>query len=122
MPILEIEMVTADGVPPEAGLAAALADALAKVLETAEGRTWVRLRTLPRGQYAENGGGPAEEVLPVFVSVLKSMPPYGVHRATEAKKLAEAVGLALYRPVENVHVAYEPAGRGRIAFGGNLLE
>jgi len=122
MPILDIEMVTAEGEGPEDEKAAALADAAAKVLETPIGRTWVRLRALPRAQYAENGGGPADGVLPVFVSVLRSTPPYGEHRGAEAKKLAEAVGLALNRPAENVHVIYEPAARGRIAFGGNLLQ
>jgi phenylpyruvate tautomerase PptA (4-oxalocrotonate tautomerase family) len=122
MPILEIEMITTDGAPPGEGKAAALAEAAAKVFESAKGRTWVRLSTLPLSQYAENGGGPAEGVLPVFVSVLKSAPPYGELRAAEAKKLAEAMALVLDRPVENVHVIFEPAAKGRIAFGGNLLQ
>ncbi len=121
MPILDIEIVTAKDEAPGDGLASKLADAAAKVFETPDGRTWVRLRTLPRARYAENGGGPPKTVLPVFVSVLKSAPPYGDLRKTEAKNLAEAVAFALERPQENVHVLYEPATGGRIAFGGNLL-
>jgi phenylpyruvate tautomerase PptA (4-oxalocrotonate tautomerase family) len=121
MPILEIEMVTADAAEPAEGQAAALAGACAKVFDSPEGRTWVRLRTLPRAHYAENGGGPPDGVQPVFVSVLKSSPPYGDHRQNEAKKLAEAVAFVLERPPENVHIVYEPAAKGRIAYGGNLL-
>ena len=61
-----------------------------EVFESVAGRTWVRLRELPVDRYAENGGGPLEGVLPVFVDVLLADPPQGeelrlqVHRLTLA--------------------------------------
>jgi hypothetical protein len=40
----------------------------------------------------------------------------------EVAALAAAVGAACHRPTEEVHLFYEPPGRGRVAFGGKLVE
>lgn len=105
--------------PP--GLSVRLADAYGKVFGSPPGRTWVRLRALPQKQYAENGGT-ASGILPVFVSVLKSEVPAREELPREARALAEAIGKVCQRPTENVHILYLPDGKGRIAFGGDLLD
>ena len=85
-------------------------------------QTWVRLRVLPLSQYAENGGGPAHGVAPVFVTVLKAVLPPLDRRREEVRQLAQRIALVCRRPVENVHVLYLPDGAERVAFGGKLVE
>ena len=120
MPILEIEMVLIDGETFPPGLAAHLADKLGSVFASPPGGTWVRLRFLPRTQYAENRGGPPEGVNPVFVSVLKAALPPLRERQAEARRIAETIAELSGRPKENVHVLYLPSAEDRIAFGGEL--
>jgi phenylpyruvate tautomerase PptA (4-oxalocrotonate tautomerase family) len=121
VPILDIELVgPIDGVSAD-GLAARLADATAAVLDPDRPRgTWVRVRHLSRDDYAENAGGPVEGTLPVFVSVLMAAPPDAEQLEHEVHALTEAVADACGRSAEHVHVLYEPAAAGRIAFGGAL--
>jgi phenylpyruvate tautomerase PptA (4-oxalocrotonate tautomerase family) len=38
----------------------------------------------------------------------------------EVEAVTEAMARLFDRPRENVHVLYEPEGRGRVAFGGRL--
>lgn len=122
MPILEVELVTGPGeaLPPD--LAPRLAEAAAAAMSQPPGRTWVRLRMLPAGHYAEDGGGPPAGVRPVFVSVLKARRPAADALAEEAARLAAALAAVCGRPVENVHILYEEAAAGRIAFGGDLVQ
>ena len=122
MPIVDIEMVIEPGEMPAVGLAKTLSDAAAKVFETPAGRTWVRLRALPSAQYAENGDGPAEGVRPVFVTILKSKRPTGETLREETGRLTEAIATVCGRPAENVHVLWLPEAKGRMAFGGRLVE
>lgn len=122
MPVLEVELVTAAGEEPPWDLAGRLADAAGQVFGTPPGRTWVRLRTLARDAYAENGGGPPEGTLPVFVSVLRAQVPAPGAITEEVRRLTEAVASACDRPAEHVHVLYQPQGAGRLAFGGRLVE
>jgi phenylpyruvate tautomerase PptA (4-oxalocrotonate tautomerase family) len=77
------------------------------------------LHELSADRYAENGG--EVEVRPVFVRVLRADSPTQTELKQEASKLAEAIAGVCGRPVENVHVIFEPPGMGRIAFGGKLL-
>lgn len=116
MPILDVEIV-GDGRFPK-GLARLLADAAAVALAS-PGRTWVRLRSLSVSAYAEDGGTEAG-ARPVFVTVLRAALPERDSLAAEAAALARAVAEVCGRPVENVHVLYDPPARGRIAFGGEL--
>lgn len=119
MPIVDIAFVTAeDGVVPCS--AQALADALGGVFRTAPGRVWVRLEALPTRRYAENGE-PAG-VQPVFVKVMHADMPAVARLRDEAAAIAAAVAGCSGRAVDLVHVEYAPAGRGRVAFGGRLLE
>ena len=120
MPIVDIEVVAEAGKGVPGGSAQALADALAEVFQAAPSRVWVRLEHLAEDAYAENGD--AERVLPVFVKVLHAdLPPQAV-LAAQAKALAKAVGACLGRNPEQVHIEYAPPGRGRVAFGGELLQ
>ncbi|MCZ7686641.1 MAG: RidA family protein [Sandaracinaceae bacterium] len=112
MPILDVTIVG----DADDGLAQRLADAAGRALETEPGRTWVRLHRLARRDYAENGGASAE---PLFAHVLLARPPDD--RAAMARALAGALARAAGRPEENVHVLFEPAAAGRVAFGGALV-
>jgi phenylpyruvate tautomerase PptA (4-oxalocrotonate tautomerase family) len=121
MPILQVEIV---GKAPagKGGLARRIADAAAVVLNVPPGRVWVRLRSLPRSQYAECGGAVPAAIKPVFVDLLKAAAAPEKARLKEAAALARAIAKVCARPVENVHIFYEPPARGRAAFGGELLE
>jgi phenylpyruvate tautomerase PptA (4-oxalocrotonate tautomerase family) len=121
MPILEIEIVVAEGEELDPSLAASLVDAAGEVFGTVAGQTWVRLRALPRRGYAENGGGPPEGIHPVFARVLLADPPQGEELRLQIHRLTLAIAKVCGRPPENVHLFYEPAGRGRVAFGGKLV-
>ena len=122
MPILDIDLVQPDGAaPPAAALTQALADAAGHVFGSAPGRTWVRLRTLPRSQYAENDAVLAPDAGPVFVTVLHARPPHDDALAREVAALTHALSAALGRAQEHVHVQYAPAATGRQAFGGDLV-
>lgn len=120
MPVLDIELVLAPGETPVSDLAAQLADAGGEVFATAPGRTWVKLRYLDSSLYAENGSGGAGPH-PVFVTVLKSSIPQSGELAAEIRQLTEAIARVCDRPVENVHILYQPDAAGRVAFGGNLV-
>ena len=121
MPILDVEIVLAprESLPPD--LAASLADAAATALGTSPGGTWVKIRPLPHTGYAEDAGGPPEEVRPVFVRILKAALPSADAMQSEVTALTQAIARACNRPEANVHVLYEPEARGRLAFGGRLV-
>lgn len=120
MPILQVEIVGKGSAA--GGLARRIADAAAGVLKAPPGHVWVRLRYLPRANYAECGGALPAAIKPVFVDLLKAAAAPQKARLKEAAALARAIGKACARPAENVHIFYEPAARGRAAFGGELLE
>ena len=61
------------------------------------------------------------ELRPVIVEVLKSELESGKTLAVEAATICAVVSRILGRRTENVHVIYEPAARGRVAFGGQLV-
>lgn len=120
MPILDVEIVVGPEERLPDNLARQLADIAGEVLESRPGGTWVKLRTLPRNQYAENGEL-AKNVRPVFVSLLMGEQPSKEIMKQQAEQLAEAFAQACKRPKENVHILYEASAAGRIAFGGELV-
>jgi hypothetical protein len=74
------------------------------------------------GDYAENGTDALSAgVHPVFVRVLKRALPEGPLLVEEVQALTEAVAMATGRPSDQVHVAYEPSGAGRVSFGGRIV-
>ena len=121
MPILDVEVVVARGEMLPGGLARTIADLTAEIFATDPGRTWVRVRTLGQNDYAENEVG-RPVPLPAFVEVLLADPPAGDAARVQARRLTETIATALARPVDRVHLMYAPAGRGRVAFGGELVE
>ena len=123
MPIVDVELVPGENEPAlRAGLARELADSLGELFATGPGRTWVRLRILPRGDYAENGGELPPALRPVFVTLLRAVLPEPAEFRREVRGIAERVAAITGRPVEQVHVLVLPPARGRIAFGGVLRE
>jgi phenylpyruvate tautomerase PptA (4-oxalocrotonate tautomerase family) len=119
MPIIDAQIVlpAAAELPP--GTAQALADAMAQVFGSPPGRVWVRLHALPTADYAENGSAPPP--LPVFLRVLHADLPSADVLAAQARALAQSAAAVLGREQELVHVEYAPPGRGRVAFGGQLV-
>jgi phenylpyruvate tautomerase PptA (4-oxalocrotonate tautomerase family) len=120
VPVIEIQVVGPDdGLP--AGMATLLADAVGAVLGAPPGTVWVRLSVLPSTSYAENGVSPSQLPNPVFVRITRADDlPVDALR-TQAKELARAIGRCVMRPTELVHIEFAPSGRGRMAFGGELL-
>lgn len=120
MPLLEIEIVEPMAASARTGLARRLATASAEALAAPPGTTWIRVRWLDANDYAEDiddGGG-----APVFVRVLQRDAVASDERRAQAATLARAIAQACGRDDERVHVLYEPPGRGRVAFGGRLVE
>jgi len=95
MPILDIEIV-GDVAESNAGeFAQALADEAARVFAAKPATTWVRVHTLARMCYAENGAAVAPSDLPVFVTVLKRQLPDRAELARGSEQVdrcLEAVG------------------------------
>jgi hypothetical protein len=123
MPIVDIQIVgesnagTSDAVSPQA-----LADALGHVFASSAGRVWIRLHFLDSDAYAENDVMVGSAEFPVFVTILHAHPPTGATLITEVKAVTDTVARLIARPNGRVHVQYAPAGAGRQAFGGRLVE
>jgi phenylpyruvate tautomerase PptA (4-oxalocrotonate tautomerase family) len=122
VPILDVQIVGDLPAEIREGLAAHLADAAAEVLSSRPAGTWVKLQALPRADYAENGGGPEGAIEPVFVRVLLRAVPQGEALRAQAHALTQAIAAVCGRSPDDVHVLYEPAAAGRIAFGGRLVD
>jgi len=119
MPIIDIEIVCrAEEALPD-GMASTLADSLGEVFAAEPGKVWVRVRALSETFYAENL---SEAPRPVFVTVLTGVPLEGEILKLHAEQITAAVSDITHCARENVHVLFEPAARGRIAFGGQLVE
>lgn len=120
MPIVDVKIVAPARATLPESTAKALAEALAAVFQAPEGRVWVRVEQLAADLYAENG--PAKHPHPVFVTVVHADLPPREALAAQAVALCNAVSGCLGREPQHVHVEYSPPGRGRVAFGGNLLQ
>jgi phenylpyruvate tautomerase PptA (4-oxalocrotonate tautomerase family) len=121
MPIVDVQLVCkgTDAAPLSAQ---ALADALGRAFGTSPGRTWVRVHTLIESAYAENQLAVHESELPAFVTIVHAHPPVGEALAVEVLAVTQAVATVIGRSDTQVHVQYSPAGAGRQAFGGKLVE
>ena len=117
MPIIDIELVSDD--PADPLIIQGLADDLGRIFDAAPGKVWIRMRTLPELSYAENGQ-PAPH--PVFVTVLAGTPADGEALRRQVEAITSTVARHTRRPAEHVHVLFEPPARGRIAFGGRVVE
>ena len=122
MPIVDIEVVTADTGTIGKDTLQLLADELGDLFGSASGGTWVRLRSIDPDAYAENRAARGSQARPTFVNVLRAELPESSELRREMAAVAEIVARVLDHPRENVHVLYAPAARGRIGFGGALME
>ena len=122
MPIVDVTLVLPQETQVPKGVASELAKLIGRELKAEPGRVWVRLHVLDPDHYAENEITIGEDELPVFVTMLHARPPTGENLAVEVAALVHAVATCLNRRTENVHIEYAPAGAGRIAFGGRLVQ
>ena len=120
MPIVDIEIVLKPNEIIQSETVEELADQLGEIFSSPKGTTWIKVRDLEQDHYAENGGMP-DGVFPVFVSVLKSNLPTKDEMQKEAEMITGAVAQICGRSSGNVHIIYQPEGRGRVAFGGRLI-
>ena len=124
MPIIDVGIVTSTAEPNVASKAQlqVLADELGILFDSEPAGTWVRLRSIDRDEYAENQTVLGSGVRPTFVNVLRAELPDPSTLRIEMAEIAKIVARTLDRPRENVHVLNAPVARGRIGFGGELLE
>ena len=124
MPIVDIEVVTGMAEPEavDRETLQLLADELGSIFGSDPGETWVRLRSMDQDAYAENLAGNESNVRPVFVQILRAELPDRAALRREMAGIVEIVARMLNRRRENVHVLYAPDAKGRIGFGGTLLE
>ena len=122
MPILDVQFVGSISEGDRATLARRLADAAGAVFASRPQQTWVTLRVVPDDAYSENGGVLPDGVRPVIVSILHASPPTGDALSEQIARLTRAIASVCGRPPENVHLIYQPTGKGRVAFGGKLVE
>lgn len=122
MPIVDIEVVAADTRTIGTDRLQLLADELGDLFGSDSGGTWVRLRSIDPDAYAENQGTSGSQGRPTFVNILRAELPESSELRREMAGVAEVVAQVLDHPRENVHVLYAPAARGRIGFGGELME
>ena len=124
MPIVDIEVVTSTPDTTAIGKATSqrLADELGSLFGGDSGGTWVRLRWIDHDAYAENQAAHGSQARPTFVNILRAELPEAPALRREMQGVAEIVARTLNRPRENVHVLYAPAAKGRIGFGGELMD
>lgn len=122
MPILDIHIVISESEILPDDLATTLATALGNLLGAGPGRVWLRLHPLAARHYAENATPINPDQLPVFVTVLHATLPGSEVLAVQAQAIAHVVAQCVGRTHEWVHIEYAPAGAGRIAFGGKLVQ
>ena len=122
MPIIDVTVVGSVAPKAHPTLAQRLADAAAVALGSRPAGTWVRLHFLPSEHYAENAPEAYTPPQPVFIEVLRHVVPTGDLLKAEVEALTKSVASACGRPPAHVHVLYSPDARGRLAFGGNLVD
>lgn len=81
----------------------------------------MQLAEMPAENYAENGTTVEDSELPIFVQVQQLDWSIDESRIHEAASLAAAVAACTNRKIDRIHIEYAPPGRGRVAFGGNLI-
>ena len=122
MPIIDIQIVLERKDKAESNLPQNLANSLGKLLNAEPGRVWVRLHLLSSDCYAENEVLVKPSDLPVFVKVLHATLPEAKILAEQSKLLATTVATCVGRQPERIHIEYAATGKGRIAFGGKLVQ
>lgn len=122
MPILNVTLVVAENEHPAPDCARRICEAAAPILGSQPGGTWVILEAVLEHNYAEDSGGPPAGVRPAFIRVLQFEAGDAAQRRAQARKLANHLAPILARPGDNIHIIFEPAGKGRVAFGGRLRE
>ena len=126
MPIVTIETLSdnplsEDDAMPTSQQLQRLADALGDLFGSQPSGTWVKVRQQSRAYYAENQVMVDSDIRPVIVEILKADMEGEHDLAIEAAGVCALVAKVLGRPTKNVHVIYQPAARGRVAFGGKLV-
>jgi len=120
MPIVDVEIVLRPDETIRKEIVRELADELGDIFHTQESQTWVKVHALPADQYTENGGT-RDGIYLIFVSIIKSKLPTNEEMQEEVEKITGAIPQICGRSSENVHVIYQPEGRGRVAFGGKIV-
>ena len=120
MPLVDIEITLRPHETLPRDLASLLADKLGIIFKSPPSTTWVKLYGLPDFRYAENDRS-LEGAHPIFVRIIKSNLPDKLKLELEAKKITSVVANICKRPAENIHIIYEPEGKGRVSFGGKLV-
>src|SRR5262245_23141957 len=117
MPIVDVEIVLRPDETIRKEMVSELANELGDIFRSQPGGTWIKVHELPAEQYAENDRTQAG-IYPIFVSVIKSKVGTADKMQKEVEQITGAVAQICGRSSENVHLIYQPEGKGRLAFGG----
>jgi phenylpyruvate tautomerase PptA (4-oxalocrotonate tautomerase family) len=120
MPIVDIEIVLRANESIREEVVSELANELGEIFHSSPGETWIKIHPLSADQYAENGGTPYG-IYPIFVTVMKSKLSSFEEMQMEVARITGSIAQICGRPSDNIHVIYQPAGRGRVAFGGKIV-
>ena len=120
MPIVDIEIVLRANEAIREEVISELANELGKIFDSSPGETWIKIHPLSADQYAENGGT-QDGIYPIFATVMKSKLSSFEEMQKEVAKITGAIAQISGRPSDNIHVIYQPEGRGRVAFGGKIV-
>lgn len=121
MPLVDIEITLKQREKLPIDLASILADELGGIFNSPPSTTWVKLYGLSENHYAENHRSLEGGAHPVFVRIVKSEMPEKYIMEQEVKEITRVLAKICKRPAENIHIIYEPEGRGRVSFGGRLV-
>ena len=120
MPIVDIEIVLRTNEIIREEVVSELANELGEIFHSSPGETWIKIHPLLADQYAENGGT-LDGIYPIFITVMKSKLSSFEEMQEEVANITGAVAQICGRPSDNIHVIYQPAGKGRVAFGGKIV-
>ncbi len=109
LPILDVEIDLPAGQSVSNSVARGIAEAAGEILGVERSRTWVRMRPLPVDREAKGAEDHSAEAHPVFVTVWRLSSPGPRLLRDQAEALARAVADVCKRPVEDVHVLFEPS-------------
>ena len=121
MPLIDVQVILKPGETLANNFASKIADTIGQTMDSPPGHVWVKVTSVSRSSYAENGSTIPDKMAPIFISVLLGELPETAQLEQLSANMAAAVAAVSKRKKSEVHIVFEPAGVGRVSFAGNLM-